>query len=290
MLQNGESFESNLLFREPCIIDPETMVDNMQETVADHGFFIYSAEVDDSGFMMLTCDGMQILVAFSEDPLPVEHFRSVNRPITARTGEDAMICRLGQHATNATILVMDTALGDGSGLSVTDQARAEVCWDLTDCLSDMTGPDLVFWCASDTLYTAEEFEDACADKALESVYGEMPAPEVLSIDARRLPEHFLTDPMMSAATLDWLDRTMTLRPNAGQPHDTSDEMELPTAPGDQSPPYGRQAMPASGFPARLIGRIADPAVGSRVVNGLVMTMATYSIGSGGLPVLSMIGL
>lgn len=208
MIKARSSFESNLLFATPCVLDPDHLAENMRETISDHGVAVHETDISDGAFLLMTCDGFQILVAFSDAPLPADHFQQAGRPGSVLCDELQMLDLLDEHRANATILVMKTAMD--SGLELSDDMRSDICWDLTDCIAAMTSPDLVFWCDTDTLYAAEEFEQACTHLAVDPE----PVEEYLDVmpSQSRTPPHFMMDPVFSEERMASLDLAASASP------------------------------------------------------------------------------
>ncbi len=160
MDQRSPTFEATLLYKTAPALDYPALVAELRELLADHGMVLTNAERIDGIFTLLTCDTLQILLAVTETPLPVEHFLDAHRPASDRYGEVNILRRLQDHKSCAAVLVLD-AEGDNVpfGQAFEDTKRV-ICWEIAECLSEMARPELIFWCDSDTLYAADEFQRA----------------------------------------------------------------------------------------------------------------------------------
>jgi len=100
------SFEATLLYKAAQYPDIDLLVEDIRETLEAHSIILLYAEKVDGVFTLLTCDTMQILLAFTDMAIPVTHFLDAHRPIAAGISEKEMLEKLNAHRSNVTVLVV----------------------------------------------------------------------------------------------------------------------------------------------------------------------------------------
>jgi len=288
MNPRSPSFEANLLYRDARRMDPAALVQDFRAAAQDHGVQVVAVEQIEDGFVLITCDVVQVLVGTCPDPLPVQHFLDAARPRAAQFGDTVILDRLTRHQSSVTILVMDLA-GEGMRFGpVHERLKRTLCWELTDCLLTESTPELVFWCDTDTMYAAEEFERASAYLAAQDdqIWGGVDVPGERS----SVPTHFREQPIVTDQALAWIN---------GSAWDAADVDQYPAVEARDMPHEGPadaralDSLLSLTLPDRAAIRFDRFQMNMdlhRAVNGLAMTCATTTIGLTGLPFISMLGL
>ncbi len=197
------SFEANLLYKTAPTPRFDKLVEEIADVLEAQGTMLIGVERVDHIFTLLNCDTVEILLAFTGDPLPVEHFIDANRPAAASLCEAEILGRLTRHKSSATVLVVDRDGCAGAYSQPHEELKRNLCWGIADCLHNHCAADLVFWCDSDTLYSADEFQRAWLIEA---------APVELNICAEVLDDspptprtmpRFTAEPQLGADAMAW---------------------------------------------------------------------------------------
>ncbi|MDJ0827677.1 MAG: hypothetical protein QNJ16_19480 [Rhodobacter sp.] len=166
------------------------MAHDIRNLIEDNGLYVRRITAADGIFLRFDCAEIQVLLAFCDRPLPTDHFLDARRPDDAAEADPAVLQRLIEHRSSITVLVLDhpdTAPAVGQV-----HLKRALCWDVTDYLAAATRPALVFWCETDTLFSAAEFRrsDDCAPAGI--------APGHVQ------HRHLRTAPLLPDAALDWV--------------------------------------------------------------------------------------
>ena len=157
MDHRSPSFEATLLYQTANRPSAASLIEDMKAVVEAHGERVLGVETEGGIFTTLTCDSVQILLAWSPTALPVEHFLGAERPRAACLGEQEVLARLTAAQCAAIVLVLDR-----EGCEAAAELKREVCWDAAECIHAQSAADLVFVADTDTLYAAEEFDRVCS--------------------------------------------------------------------------------------------------------------------------------
>ncbi len=176
-----QSYEATLLSRGRLDVALDEARRDLPEIVEDQGLILERLESIDGAYLLLDCGPVQVLIAFCSDPMLVMHFVNAGRPAEAMRSETDILILLHRHRATATVLVTDTP-GETSPDPRLDVQKRMLCADLTDWLFTRTTPDLVFWCDTDTLFAAPEFDRESTRAALGQHSCESHAPVQLHAD------------------------------------------------------------------------------------------------------------
>lgn len=192
----SHSYESSLLFEAPGTSDPAGLADLVRGFADRHALPLLRLRAMDGIFLHADCGAIQLLLALSPDPLPVEHFLEANRPAAATVGEHTILRRLTRAGAYLTVFVLDHPDAAAMGTRAPARAKRDLCWALTGWLADRTEPDLVFWNAGDTLYTAGEFR-----RRRDFLDAQMAAPAGVAAGDRH--RHLRADPDLNPDAAAW---------------------------------------------------------------------------------------
>ncbi len=236
-------FEATLLYGAGTRPERDNLIAEIRGMLETHGERILDIEEADEIFTLFTCSSVQLLLACSPKPLPVEHFLGAERPAAACLNDAEILSKLTEAKRSVTVLVLDREtdlrrLGPGQRL-----IKRDICWDATECVHDNSAADLVFIAENDTLYSGEEFDRICTYEAFQQSQSEMSlpfevvdvtpaeieanldpsmvAPHLTARNAPIIPSHFTQTPMINDDVLAWLD---------GAKPDKADGVELPDEP------------------------------------------------------------
>ena len=131
MDHRSPSFEATLLYKTAPRPDYEALVSEIRDIIEDHGSILLAAEPIDSVFTLLTCDTVQILLAFTQTPLPPDHFLEARRPAVANLAETAVLGLLNAHQATATVLVVDNEGEDVPYGQAFENFKRTLCWEIT---------------------------------------------------------------------------------------------------------------------------------------------------------------
>ena len=199
MGHESPAFEATLLYKTAPRPDLDRLVRDIEDVLDAHGAMLLSVEHLDGIFTLLSCDTVQVLLAFTDSAMPIEHFLDTHRPATADLSEPAMLARLTAHTAAATVMVMNCN-GSVRMNAAHETLKRNICWDVTETIFQLCTADLVFWNETDTLFSDAEFERTCIYLDHQSMIPENPEDQHPS----RLPVFFETEPMINLAALDWL--------------------------------------------------------------------------------------
>jgi len=271
MGSRSSSFEASLLYKTASLPALETVREDIQAIIETNGEVLLRTDQVDEMFTILTCEAVQVLLAFTPAPLPVAHFLNASRPGAASLSETEILSRLQQVHGMVTVLVIDRET-PAAETAETD-LKHDLCWDITECLFQKSTADIVFWSDTDMLYAAEEFERSCSYFACQPTdVADVPAVPT------GIPAHFTQEPQVDMAVL------ASLEPRNGAQGDIAEN-----APTDQDTCDG----PDKGFLRLLPGGLLPMANTvrrsltlrrARNTAALALSMATIALT--GLPNLS----
>lgn len=197
------SFEANLLYKTAQHPDIDLLVEDIRDALEEQSVILLYAEKVDGVFTLLTCDTMQILLAFTDVAIPVEHFLDAQRPAAAAISETEMLGKLTAHRSNVTVMVVDHEFDGPPPSQWHDIQKRTICWEIAACISHYAAPEIVFWCDTGTLYAYDKFERACTFNHSRATECAATSPPV-----QIAPRHFVSEPMITQATMDWIDHQM----------------------------------------------------------------------------------
>ncbi len=218
------SFEANLLYKTASLPDLDLLVEDIRDSLEENAVILLYAEKVDGVFTLLTCDTMQILLAFTDVAIPAEHFLDAQRPAAASISETEMLGKLTAHRSSVTVLVVDHEIDGPEPSQWHDTQKRTICWDIAACIAQHAAPQLVFWCDGDTLYTHDEFERACTYKASRATHLVSDVRLLTAVTGEEMQTiagtttgttteaalgatlgRFADEPMITQATMDWID-------------------------------------------------------------------------------------
>ena len=269
-------FEANLLYKTSHRPDIDMLRADLCTAVEASGETVIRFEQIDEMFSLLTCERVQILLAFSTTALSVGHYLGAERPVAASIGDAEILTRLTECKTNVTVLVLDNE----HGIPVVDAGLTSlnrtICWKITDCLYSKTQPDLVFWAEDDTLYAAEEFARAASCSAEQDCQTAPAAQSILlNPDLLAIPEHLLSNatrgkPVAVSAMI-------------------AKSSDLSEADADTEAEITEASLMSLASPNAMIAAVARLTRGldnHRAINGIAMACSSTTIGLSLLPSLT----
>ena len=273
------SFEANLLYKTAPRFNINSVVEDFRCAIKDQGQTLHHVEQIDSVFTHLTCDNVDILIAYCAAPLPVEHFLGAERPSTTGYSEAEILGRLTLNQASITILVTDRDLDDMHFGAAHEEVKRNLCWDLTDCVQSNLAASLVFWSDTDTLYAAEEFERVCsyADIQSSAAFSDLDNAELWP-NLPSVPAEFNREPIVNGAALAWL---------SGEVEESRDEFETLDEPEEDYATL--DTLMTLAVPSRLtwvIDHAQKHLTPHRAINGVAMFCASATIGLSGIPELA----
>ena len=134
MDQRSPSHEATLLFQTSSLPEPGPVAEETATILDLHGQT--PRRVDRVGrFTLFTCDGVEVLLAFNLQTLPVEHFIGAQRPAAASLPESEILARLTDTAVSVTVLVVDSEAGSPSE-RCSDAQKREICREIAEGMVD----------------------------------------------------------------------------------------------------------------------------------------------------------
>ena len=229
MGQRSPSFEANLLYRTAQKFNFERLLADLRASIEINGETLHRLDRIDSTFTLLTCGQVQILLAFSSEPLPTRHFLGAERPPATSLTDSEVLYRLTECRVSATVLVLDREPAANGSNAAPESLKRTLCWDVTDCIYSCTEADLVFWADVDTLFAAEEFERANTymahqERAGESLHGEVETVPNLPC----IPNQFSGEPVVTENLLAWVSSQIDVTPALPAPCEKADNTALET--------------------------------------------------------------
>ncbi len=157
MSDQSASAEANLLYSEPFGVDLPGLLEGLDACLSQFDQPIKETRFVRGEYLIAYCRDVQVLAAICPIPLELEQFEGVTRPDGDTDMDTAVLAMLEDHVESLTVMV---TIAPGSDDKTTRAERLEICCEVADLLSEETEADLVFWCESDTLFTADEFARA----------------------------------------------------------------------------------------------------------------------------------
>lgn len=271
MDDRSPSFEANLLYKTAQSPSFDTLLADLEAVIAINGETLRQLEPIDSVFTLLSCDSVQVLLAFSAEPLSVEHFLGAERPVATSIADSEILARLTDCRASATVLVLDQDPNNPNFGAAHEALKRAICWDVTDCLYNGTEADLVFWADTDTLFAAEEFERASSylahqDRASGAAHDEFGLP--------RIPDHFSREPVVTETVLSRIGSPNSrVAARLGPIYDEADRNVVETL----------MSLALPNALALRLDQLAPALDGHRARNSLSMACSSATIGLVGLP-------
>lgn len=157
MDQRSPSFEATILSLGLDLPNPLAIALELSEALQAHGAALQGFEkITPSYFLMSTAE-LQVLIALSDEALPMEGFMAAARPDGPEAEPSgALLDKLTAVRSNVTIVVLPKPSVGRCDAAALEQMQ-RVCWDVTHTLLDGIPAALVFWAETETLYDAEHF-------------------------------------------------------------------------------------------------------------------------------------
>ena len=156
MDHRSPAFEANLLYKTAPNAPSDDILKDIKGVLEAHETMLGQIERVDEIFTLIQCETLEILLAFTDIPMPVDHFKDVKRPQMASVPETEILRRLTRHQFSVTVLVVGRN-SDTAGPSAIKNSL--ICRDIVAAISNQTLPDLIYWSEQDILGTADEFND-----------------------------------------------------------------------------------------------------------------------------------
>lgn len=271
MDHGSPSFEANLLYKtaqSPCF---DALLADLRAVIEINGETLHQLERIDSVFTLLSCERVQVLLAFSGERLPFERFLRAERPAAASLGGAEILGRLTDCRASGTVLVLDREPNEPNFDPAHEALKRTICWDVTDCIYNGTEADLVFWADAEMLYAAEEFERASSYLAHQDRADCLPHNHS---GLPRVPAYFTREPVVTEEILSRISSARACFPALPGP-----ECEL----ADRT---GIETLMSLALPNALalqLDRMTLKLDGHRAINGIAMACSSATIGLSGLP-------
>lgn len=157
MSEPTASAEANLFYSDPMRVELSTLVEGLDACLAQFDQPIRETRFVREEYLILYCEAVQVLAARCPVPLDLEQFEGVTRPDGDSDMDHAVLALLEDHSESLTIVV---TVAPGMEGRTTRADRLEICCEVADLLAEGSEAELVFWCETDTLFTADEFARA----------------------------------------------------------------------------------------------------------------------------------
>ncbi|WP_172295372.1 hypothetical protein [Pseudoruegeria sp. HB172150] len=167
----------------------ESLVENLGFPIEDRGYVA-------GDYISMTLPGVQVVIAYTDKPFAIRHFRGVTRPPEDEKKRRKVLQRLSNHKASISIVALDRTTGG----PVPQGRKQRLVWELVDHILTVAHVDLVQCPGLDRLMTGEEAEDWLTD-----IVDRIPdfAFEA-SHDRNSRKAIFMEEPHMSPRVADWL--------------------------------------------------------------------------------------
>ncbi|MBN2905902.1 MAG: hypothetical protein JXJ18_04245 [Rhodobacteraceae bacterium] len=149
---------ATLLFTDRQELVPADLINEFSRTLRNIGLDCPKVEGGTSPSITLSNDHMQLSVAMGETIVTAELLRGVQRPVMPRSTAAAVeqILQACDSAITVTARCTDTAAD--KGIVVPERVLVAACYHIVRLLDRELEAALIHWQATDTLFTAEEFD------------------------------------------------------------------------------------------------------------------------------------
>lgn len=148
------STTATILFDGPPDLDFVGLINELKRTFRNIALEFDEIEVDEHLYALFSNDRLTLRVARGQVPVPAQALVAAGRPAQARSPEDEMAEMLHDYADTLTVSV-----SEGTGRTVPERLRVSVCYHVVRQVLRSHEANLVHWHHTDTLFTAEEFEN-----------------------------------------------------------------------------------------------------------------------------------
>ncbi|WP_212525809.1 hypothetical protein [Actibacterium sp. MT2.3-13A] len=148
------STTATILFDGPPDLDFVGLINELKRTFRNIALEFDEIEVDEHLYALFTNDRLTLRVARGQVPVAAEALAASGRPNQVRSSEEEIAGMLHDYTDTLTVSV-----SDGAGRSVPERLRVSVCYHVVRQVLRSHEASLVHWHHTNTLFTAEEFEN-----------------------------------------------------------------------------------------------------------------------------------
>ena len=148
------STTATILFDGPPDLDFVGLINELKRTFRNIALEFDEIEVDEHLYALFTNDRLTLRVARGQVPVPAQALVGAGRPAHARSSEEEISELLRDFGDTLTVSV-----SEGAGRTVPERLRVSVCYHVVRQVLRSHEASLVHWNHTDTLFTAEEFEN-----------------------------------------------------------------------------------------------------------------------------------
>ncbi|MGC9369868.1 MAG: hypothetical protein ACP5DX_10055 [Paracoccaceae bacterium] len=148
------STTATILFDGPPDLDFVGLINELKRTFRNIALEFDEVEVDEHLYALFTNDRLTLKVARGQETVPAETLAASARPNQTRSSDEEMAAMLRDYGHTLTVSV-----SDGHSRSVPERLRVSVCYHVVRQLLRCHEATLVHWHHTNTLFTAEEFEN-----------------------------------------------------------------------------------------------------------------------------------
>ncbi len=211
MDRRSPTFEATLLYERAFTMPAEELSEILNPILREHGESIVVCDRIDDSFTLFSGNTVQILLAFSDQPLPLNTFIDPQCSLTAPVNQKLMAALTVTNGS-VTVLVMNRRTTDRASNQAGTGLKRSICWEILREINAYRGANLVFWANDETLYTHDEFDFACLNHA--ALGEDHQLPDHANLCAREdLPDFLRSDPEVSDAAWSHLERHIPTMPD-----------------------------------------------------------------------------
>jgi len=148
------STTATILFDGPPDLDFVGLINELKRTFRNIALEFDEVEVDEHLYAMFSNDRLTLQVARGQETVPAETLAAASRPNQTRIADEEIAGMLRDYGHTLSISV-----SDGLSRSVPERLRVSVCYHVVRQLLRCHEATLVHWHHTNTLFTAEEFEN-----------------------------------------------------------------------------------------------------------------------------------
>lgn len=148
------STTATILFDGPPDLDFVGLINELKRTFRNIALEFDEVEVDEHLYALFTNDRLTLRVARGQETVPAEALASAGRPNQTRSSDEEIAEMLHDYPYTLAVSVED-----GDSRSVPERLRVSVCYHVVRQLLRCHEASLVQWHHTNTLFTAEEFEN-----------------------------------------------------------------------------------------------------------------------------------
>ncbi|MDF0600523.1 hypothetical protein P1J78_07260 [Psychromarinibacter sp. C21-152] len=183
-------------------VDAEALQHLVQKCVGPQGDVHIGGRTGDH--LVLSGDTVQLVIAFTDVPFALSHFRGMTRPVEEEAQRRDVLRRLAHHRASLSVVALDRQGAD----RLPDWVKRRLVWEVVDYLLTCAPADLVVCPSRARLMTGEEAETWLSEMTTDMPDLDPAAGPVCN--SRK--DIFLSDPHLSPEVLAWLNQREAIAP------------------------------------------------------------------------------